>query len=346
VDEVVHVCLMEVSGERPRAETAPEMQDGNAGTQGAGGTRFVEVANGAKFVGNLFDAIAETVKSLCEMEIAAQTDTVDFRPEEGPADMNPVIAGIACRIPALHERGETAQPNGEKIGMEAEFMDGDIHAGAQANLVAGEDAFDEAVKAKFGEACGVRLHADPAVIVEDKGFPAEAMNNVNEFATERDDEVIDELHPVEFVLIAGGVCNVEFAAIDEVFGNEAVTVTARELVKRQRTDREIVGRPIGEEIAAAGIGTPNPHEIVEKRGESHHCSGGVSFAPVNQPFFQVRADGFVAGIELHEMLFVPMIGGVVVHGDFLPHAVCHEADGVFVKGDGTADGNDAVRIVP
>ncbi|MNC11182.1 hypothetical protein D3C75_588720 [compost metagenome] len=53
-------------------------------------------------------------------------------------------------------------------------------------------------------------------------------------------------------------------------------------------------------------------------------------APILHPVQHIRLRFRIHRINLHQMLFVPVIRGVVVHGDFFPDPVGHEADCVFM----------------
>ena len=308
--------------------------------------RRVQRANPPEFIGDLRDAVHEIRETLREVQIAAEPDAVDRSAEQGAPHGHPVFARVERGIAALHERRRAAQSDREKIRVQAEFVDRDVDAGAEARLVAGEHAFDEAVESELMEPPVVRFDPDPAVVVEDVGFLAVAVHDVDQLAPERDHEVVDERHPVGFAFRAWHVRHVKLAPVHEILGRQAVAVPFRKLVQSLRADREIVGRPVGIQMPAAFAAAPNPHEIVEHGREPHDRGRRMRFAPAHHPVAEIRARFLVPRVDLHQVFGGPVVRGVVVHGNLLPDAEGHEARGIGVVRHGRGDRHDTLTITP
>ena len=337
VNKIVAERFVEVAGERPGAELAPAVQHGHARFRAPRRARLVIGADGAEFIGDPGDAVHEIREALREVHVAAQADAVHRRAQQGAAHADPVLLCVARRVAALHEGGRAAQAHGEEIGVQAELVGVHVRAGAQPRLIAGEHALDEAVKAEFAEPAVVGLHAHPAVVIEYVRLLAILVHDIDEPAAEGDDEIVHESHPVLLLRRGGHVGDVQAALVDEILRRERVAIPLLKQAQRTRADGEIIGSPVGEQVAAALVRAPDPHEIVEQRGEAHHRGGGVALTPAAHPGKQIRLRFRVDGVDLHEMLLVPVVRGVVVHGDLFPDAVGEEAHGVGVERDGAAD---------
>jgi hypothetical protein len=66
----------------------------------------------------------------------------------------------------------------------------------EAELEGGEHAFDDAVESDIGEARRIGFQAYTVVVVEDEGFLAVSVHELDAFAAEVDHEAVDEIHPV------------------------------------------------------------------------------------------------------------------------------------------------------
>ena len=113
----------------------------------ATGTCAVEVLDHAELVRDRFDGIDEGGEALDQVEDAAQADAVDLLLQDAPADAGPVLPRVVSGVPPTAERGVPAQPHGEEVGVEADFVGFDrADRTAEARLKAAEGAFDDAIE--------------------------------------------------------------------------------------------------------------------------------------------------------------------------------------------------------
>ena len=346
VDQVVHVSLMEMAGQGPGAQLSPVVQNRYLRADRIGRALAVEAKDGAEFVGDLLDVIAEIREILHQMQVSAQADSLHRLAQQRAAHAVPVFLRFQRGITALHEGRRSAQSHGEQIRMQAQLVGIHLHAGAQPRLVAGEHALDQAVKAEFLESSVVGLDPHPAVVIEHIGFFPVGMHHVNQLLPKGDDKIVDERHPVRFPLISGHVGHVQLSLIDEILGRHAVAVFLFKLVQSPLAHGKVVGTPVRKQVAAAFVASPDPDKIVEHGGEAHHRGRRMGLAPVFHPAEQIFPGFRIHGIDLHQMLLVPVVGGVVVHGNLFPDPVGHEADRIGMEGHGGSDGDaSAFRVV-
>ena len=210
-------------------------------------------------------------------------------------------------------------------------MGGHVHTRAKPCLVAGEYAFNQAVKTELMKSSVIGFHAYPAVIIEYIGLLAVLMHHINELLPEGNDEIIDKLHPVGLPCRTRHMRYVQLSFVDKVLCRHGVAVPFLELIQRQGTDRVVIGTPVGEEITIAFAAAPYPHKIVEHGSKPHHGGIGVGLTPVSHPSQQIFLRLRISGIDLQQMLLVPVIGGVVIHGNFFPDTICKEAHRIFME---------------
>ena len=205
--------------------------------------------------------------------------------------------------------------------MQTQFMYRHIHACAQSRFVTGEDTFDQSVEAKLPKSSVVRLHTYPAVIIEDIRLFTVGMHHIDQLSAEGNDEIIDKCHPVRLFCVAGHMGHMQLSLIDKIFRCHTVTVLFLEFLQCRNTHSEIIGTPVGEQIPVPLTASPDPYEIIEHGSKAYHRGIRMGLAPVLHPAKQILLIFRVSGIDLHQMLFVPMVRSVVVHGDLFPDTI-------------------------
>ena len=255
------------------------------------------------------------------MEISAEAYPIDLRTQQGPSYAVPVFFRIQCRITSLHEGRCTTQSHREQVRMQTQFMYRHIHARTQSCFVPGEDTFDQSIKAKLFKSSVVRLHTYPAVIVEDIRLFTVGMHHIDQLPAERNNEIIDKCHPIRLLRISRHMGHMKLSFIDEIFRCHTVTVLFLEFLQRRNTDGEIIRPPVREQIPIFLAAAPDPHKIIEHRGKTYHGGIRMGLTPVLHPAKQILLILRVSGIDLHQMLLVPMVRGMVVHGDFFPDTI-------------------------
>ena len=185
---------------------------------------IVEAADQTELICHFFNIITEIRETLHQMKVSAETDPVDLRTQQGTSYAVPVFFRIQGRISALHESRSSAQSHREQIRMQTQFMRRYIHARTQSGFITGEYTFDQSVKTKLLKSAIIRLHPNPAVIIEDIRFLAIGMYHIDQFLTERNDKIIDKCHPVVLFRIAGHMCHMQLSFIDKIFRCHTVTV--------------------------------------------------------------------------------------------------------------------------
>ena len=229
--------------------------------------------------------------------------------------------------------------------MKPKLMDSYVHARAESGLVSRKDTFYQAVKAKLPISSIVRLQAYPAVVIEDIGFLSIVVDDFNQFLSKGNDKIIDKCHPVRLARISRHVRHMELSLVDKVLRSHSVAVLFRELVQSQVAHGVIVRSPVREQMPVSFAAPPYPDKIVEHGSKTHHSGVGMRLAPVPHPVKQILPDLGISGVDLHQMLLVPIVGSMVVHGNLFPDAVCQEAHRVFMERDALSDRHAAAGAV-
>ena len=116
--------------------------------------------------------------------------------------------------------------------------------------------------------------------------------------------------------------HLEFPLIDEVLRCERIPVRFFKFLQRQRADRKVVGPPVCKKIPVPFTAAPYPHKVIEQGCKPHDGRMGMLPAPVLHPHLHKFAHFRITGIDLHQMLFIPVVRYMVVHGYFFPDTVC------------------------
>ena len=337
---------MEMSGQGPGAQLSPVVQHRNLRADAVGRALSVKAQNGAELIGHLLDVVTEIREILYQMQVSAQADSLHGLTQQRAAHAVPVFLCLQRGISALHECGRSAQAHREQVRMQAQLMGIHLYTGAQPRLIAGKYTLDQTVKAELLESSVIGLDSHPAVVIEHIGFFSVGMHHIHQLSAEGNDEIIDEFHPVRLPFISRHMGHMQLSLVDEVLGRHAVTVFLFKLIQSPLAHGEIIGAPVRKQVAAVLIASPDPDKIVEHGGEAHHRGCRMGFAPVLHPAQQIFPGFRIHGIDLHQMLLIPVVRGVIVHGNLFPDPVSHEADRISVERHGGSDGNaSAFRII-
>ena len=347
MNQIVHPRLMIMPGQGPGAQPAPAVQYKDPWLQHIGRTLPVQPSDLAKFSRDLLYAADKIRKLLHIMQIASQTNPVNFFPQQRPPHIDPVASGIQGRISSLLESGRSAKSHRKQIGMQAQLMGLYLHAGAQSGLITGKHTLYHAVKSKLREASVIRLRSNPAVIVEQIGLLSKGMDNLHQLFPKVNDKIVHEVHPVPFFPAARHMGDIALSLIYKIFRRQPVAETFRKLFQRQRTHRKIVGGPVGKQVPVPLAAAPDPGKIVEKRGKAHHRGIGMCPAPLLHPIQEIFLDFGIPRVNLHQMFFLPMVRDVIIHRNFFPNAVCQEAHRIGMPGSQSFHGEDAhFAVIP
>ena len=292
----------------------------------------MEGADKPKLVGDLFNIVTEVRVILHQMEIAPKPDSIDLRTQQSPSHAVPVFLRIQRGVAALCKGGQAAKPYGKQIRMQPQLMGGNIHPCTEPCLIAGENALDQPVKAEFMKSSVIRLYPYPAVIIKHVGFLSVFMHHIDKLLPKGNHKIIYEFHPVGLSLRAGHMGHVKPALIDEILSLHGITVLFLKLVQSQSADGIVIGTPVREKLAVSLTAAPDPDKVVEHGGEAHHRGVGMGLAPVLHPAQHIFLRLRISGIDLHQMLLVPVVGGMIVHGNLFPYAVGQKAHRIFVEG--------------
>ncbi|MNN86716.1 hypothetical protein D3C81_2041600 [compost metagenome] len=82
----------------------------------------MQLFNLSELIGNLLDVVTEIRIRLNQMQVAPETDPVNWLPEQRAPDVDPVFFGIQGRVPALHKGRRTAKAHREQIRMQPDLM--------------------------------------------------------------------------------------------------------------------------------------------------------------------------------------------------------------------------------
>ena len=206
------------------------MQHCHTGLDAVRFSRIVEAADQTELICHFFNIITEIRETLHQMKVSAETDPVDLRTQQGTSYAVPVFFRIQCGIAALHESRSTAQPHREQIGVQTQFMCRHIHARTQSGFITGEYTFDQSVKTKLLKSAIIRLHAYPAVVIEDISLFAVGMHHIDQLPAKGNNEIIDKCHPIRLFRIARHMSHMQLSLIDKIFRCHAISVLFLELL--------------------------------------------------------------------------------------------------------------------
>ena len=214
-----------------------------------------------------------------------------------------------------------------------------IHSRAKSCLVTGEHALNQTVKAKFLEFSIVRLYANPAVIIEYIGFLAIFMYHINQLFAKGNYKFIDKRHPVCLLFCTGHMGNMKLSLIDKILCRHGITVFFCKFIQCDITHCIIIGAPVREQIGISLAASPNPYKIVEHGGKPDYRCIRMGFTPVFHPAQHIFLGFRISGVNLHQMLLIPVVCGMVVHGNLFPDTVCQKADRIFMERSNSLQGN-------
>lgn len=87
--------------------------------------------------------------------------------------------------------------------MKPQFMRLHLCPGAEPDLIAGKDAFDQAVKAEFLKIVVIRLHSHPAVVVEHIRLLSVAVHQFHQAFPEVHNKTVYKGHIIQLRLVGG-----------------------------------------------------------------------------------------------------------------------------------------------
>jgi hypothetical protein len=125
----------------------------------------------------------------------------------------------------------------------------------------------------------------------------------------------------------------------EILTCEAISILCFKLVQGKRTDREVIGSPVGEEIPVSLITSPYPYKVVEEGGKPPDICLRVLLAPANQIGTQIALDLGVPGVQLPKWFDFPVVGYMIVHVYLFPDSESKEVHTVLMKGYATLNGD-------
>ncbi len=91
VNQVVHPCLMKMSGQCPGTKLAPAVKHRDMGFQLHRPACSMQLFDRAEFIRDLFNRILKVQKGLGQMQIASQSDPVHGLPQQGSAHADPIF---------------------------------------------------------------------------------------------------------------------------------------------------------------------------------------------------------------------------------------------------------------
>ena len=279
------------------------------------------------------------------MQISAKTNSLDRLTKKGTAHIVPVFLCIQCRISTLHKGRCSAKAYREQIWMKTDLMSLYRNSGAKTYFISVKYAFDQTVKSKFLKSFAVRLQAYPAVIIEYISFFTVFVCDVDQLFCDLNYKGIDELHPVLFSLISRHMGYVTVSLVHKILCCHGIAILFRKIIQSLITYRKVIGTPVCEKIAVSLIRAPDPYKIVEQRSETYYCGIRMSLTPVLHPVCQILSCFRISWIYLHQMLFVPIIRGMIVHRNLFPDTIRQKAYRICMERFDTGNGHYLCRFV-
>ena len=346
VDKGVHISLMEMAGQRPGAQAAPTVQNRHRQRQGRHGTMGMQLLNSAELVRNIRDILHKIREVIQKVQVAAQADAVDLGPQQGAADMVPILSCIAGGVAARCKGRCTAQAHREQVRMEPQLMHRRINARAHPDFITRKHALDDAVKAEFLKVRAVRFNAHPAIVIKYIGTLAVTVDQIHQFFAVPGHKLLGKLHVIPLVSRRRHVGHLQAALVDKVLCRQGIPILGRKIIQRLFRYGKVIAAPVRKQILVALIAAPDPDEVIEHTGKPHHVGLGVGLAPIFQPVVQKVLSFLGARINRQQVLTGPAVGNMVVHVDLFPGAPCQKADRVSMEQHWTCHSHCTCGSIP
>ena len=127
--------------------------------------------------------------------------------------------------------------------------------------------------------------------------------------------------------------HMELSLIDKIFRCQGISILFCKLIQCQFTHCKIIRSPIREQRTSLFVRPPDPHKIIKQRRKTDYRSIGMFLTPAFKPPLQIFTDRGISGVDLHQMLLIPVICSMVIHGDLFPDPVCKKAHRIFMPGN-------------
>ena len=144
---------------------------------------------------------------------------------------------------------------------------------------------------------------------------------------------VGKSHIVPLLFTGGHMGHVKLTLIDKILRTKSIAVCLFKFLQSQRAYGKIIRTPVRIEVPVFLFASPYPDKVVKQGGKTHYRSVRVGFAPVFQPLVKVVPGLFFSGVYGYQMLLVPVIGHVIVHGNFFPDTVRQKAYRIIMEGN-------------
>ena len=296
------------------------------------------------FFGLMLDVVDELREFNCELKVTAVTDPVNELAEHGTANPHPVALTLADRVAAFLEGGLVHEVYRKEVGVQTQFLNQvALNVGNTANFTAVDAGTYDPVVTDFLEFRLVGLAADPVVAVEEDRLLAGSVNLLDAVFGELNQELMDELDPVEVGLGRHAVGGVEVTVVNDVIGREAVALLFFELVECLGGHAVEVAIPILVERFVLWVG--DERELIRHGSKAHPVCVRMGFHPLLEEPGDVLACFGLSGVDAGLVRLVPVIRNVVVHRSGFPDLVNQEINDVDIPFSAVIDSYDTVGIV-
>ena len=171
------------------------------------------------------------------------------------------------------------------------------------------------------------------------------MNQIYQLLSKRNHKTVGEFHIIQLLFAGSHMSRVKASLIDKILRGQAIAVFLLKPLQSPGAYGEVIGAPVCEMVSMAFILSPDPNEVVEKRGKTYHRGIRIFPAPVFQPGKQIFLRIRVTGINGHQMLLIPVICNMIIHIDLFPDPICQEIHRIIVICPDSCNLHSALRLI-
>ena len=273
---------------------------------------------------DMLNLIDEARPVVCELQIAAVADTIEWGTKQRTPRLPPVVPCLSDRINAL------AEDIREEIRKQSSL--GILHApdiGNHPKRDAASDRADDRIEADPRKVLPIWLCADPVIAEEHHRFLTIGMNDINELLCQRTDLNLLELDKITEFLAWYAEHTIMIALIHDKLRTEPVACPLLEFLQDIWTDTRTVTEPLDELLSLLVI--EGQCELMKEGRESNDIDIWILLAPLFQLIFYILLCLRLTYIIRQLMRrILPVIRDGIIHMHWVPDQKSKEADRIFM----------------
>ena len=117
----------------------------------------------------------------------------------------------------------------------------------------------------------------------------------------------------------------QLTLIDEIFCCQLIAIYFGKFIQCTGAYCKVIRCPVRIKLSVAFTTSPDPDEIIEHGSKTNYCRSRMLLTPVLHPVLEIFLCLRIYRINLHQVLFIPMVRCMIIHRDLFPDTVSQEA---------------------